>query len=552
LIFNLYKIQILDGNKNNEQVLSQTKGYSLGETNRRGSIFFKNHRDNKTAVALQNILYTVAINPKYVKDAELFYEKISDKLTLKKDDFMKKAKKKNDPYEEIAHKIPEEKIKEIQKLELKGLIFVRELWRYYPFNEISSKIIGFTDFKGRGVYGLEKYYENILKRKKIEEDSNIFFSLFSKDENNNLFSKKIISREGNLISSIDVGLSHFVENTLREIDDKYSSKYSGAIIIKPMTGELITMTDSETFNLNSDRKDFRNRFVEHRFEVGSIFKPLVATLGLDSGKIKNNFMYDDLGCVEVLNRTICNFDKVGRGKNTSLQTIISQSLNTGMIEIEKQIGHKTFLRYLLKLGLAEETGIDLPHEIASNISNLINGNNDVDYATAAFGQGVSFTPMGIVRALATIANGGFLVTPHIVSKINYGGLIPDTDFIFEKKKIFSSSSVKSIKKILVARADKYAKNKKYFNKDYSVASKTGTAQIASPDGGYFKDKNLHTYFGFFPTEAPADERYAIFLYTVEPQDAKYSSQTMTEPFYKIVNFMIPYFKIKPDRVKIKL
>jgi cell division protein FtsI/penicillin-binding protein 2 len=126
LIFQLYKIQVINGEKNNEKVLAQTKGYSLSKVKRRGSIFFTNHLEERTAVALQNIAYTVAINPKYIKNSENFYQKISEIIEINEEEFLKKAKKKNDPYEEIAHKISEEKIEEIKGLRLKGIIFVKE------------------------------------------------------------------------------------------------------------------------------------------------------------------------------------------------------------------------------------------------------------------------------------------------------------------------------------------------------------------------------------------------------------------------------------------
>lgn len=552
LVFNLYKVQIINGEKNNQKVLAQTTAYSLSKVKRRGSIFFKNHDKEKTAVALQSIGFTIAINPKYVKNPKNFYQKISQVLEIEREDFFEKAEKKNDPYEEIAYKISKDKVEKIKQMDLKGIIFVRESWRSYPFESVSSKVIGFTNYDGIGIYGLEKYHEDILRREKKSEDKNIFLSFFQEDSDKDLFSQNLISKEGDLVSSIDIGLSSFVEKVLKQVDEEYGSKYSAAIIIKPKTGEIVTMTDSQNFDINTEKKDFRNRFVEHRFEIGSIFKPLVASVGIESGKITKDFSYHDKGCVDVLDRTICNFDKKARGKNTTLQDVISKSLNTGMIEIERKIGHKTFLKYLIDLGLSEETGIDISGEISSNISNLINWDNDVDYAAASFGQGVAFTPIGITRALSTMANDGYLVTPRIVQKIEYGGLIPDKEFKKEERKVFSVGTVKNIKDILVERADSISENKDYFNPHYSVAAKTGTAQIPSPEGGYYEDKNLHTYFGFFPAHAKPENRYAIFLYTIEPQDVKYSSETMTEPFYEIMNFMIPYFKIRPDRVKIEL
>lgn len=402
-----------------------------------------------------------------------------------------------------------------------------------------------------GSYGLEKYYEDILTRKKDDSNKNIFMSFFEDDSDKDLFAKKLISKEGDLLSSVDIGLSAHVEKILKGIDKKYKSKYTAAIVVRPHTGEIVAMTDSTTFDLNTKRKDYRNRFVEERFEVGSTFKPLVVAIGLESGKINKDFSYYDSGCIKFPKKTICNFDKKGRGANTTLQKIISQSLNTGMIEIEKKIGHDNFLDYMLDLGLAEETGIDISGEISSNISNLNNG-VDIDYAAASFGQGIAFTPIGITRALSAIANDGYIVSPHIVQKIEYGGLIPDKEFSTDPEKIFSPYTIKTIKDIMVKRADDYAENQQYYNKNYAVASKTGTAQIASPDGGYYEDKNIHSYFGFFPAYAKPEDRYAIFIYTLEPKNVKYSSQTLTEPFYEIMNFMIPYFKVKPDRVRVSL
>ncbi len=552
LIFSLYKLQIVKGEKYNQQVLAQTKGYSISKMKRRGTIFFTNHDQEKTAVALQGIGYTIAVNPKYIKNAAGVYEKISKIIDLDKKEFIKKATKKNDPYEEVANRISEKKIAEIKKLDLDGIIFVKEAWRKYPFNEVSGKVIGFTNVDVVGNYGLEKYYENILSRKKKDSGKNIFMSFFEDESDKDLFAKKIISKEGDLIASIDIGLSTYVEKVLKKIDKKYNSKYSAAIVIKPATGEIIAMTDSRTFDLNKKRKDYRNEFVEHRFEVGSTFKPLVVAIGLESGKVKKDFSFYDSGCIKFPKKTICNFDKKGRGENTNLQTIISQSLNTGMIEIERKIGHDNFLEYMLDLGLAEETGVDIAGEISSNISNLNDG-VDIDYAAASFGQGIAFTPIGITRALSAIASDGYMVAPHIVQKIDYGGLIPDKEFTSETEKIFSPYTIKTIKDIMVKRADDYAEKKSYYNKNYAVASKTGTAQIADTvRGGYYTDKNIHSYFGFFPAYGKPEDRYAIFIYTLEPKNVKYSSQTLTEPFYNIVNFMIPYFKIKPDRVRVSL
>jgi cell division protein FtsI/penicillin-binding protein 2 len=557
LVFSLYKLQILKGYEYNQQVLQRNTGSIKLE--RRGTIFFNNHNQGRTAVALQGVRYVMYVVPDEVKNKKDAYKQISGIIDIDEEEFLRKVNKKGDPREDILHKFLKDDVIKIKNLNIAGVYIQEQSGRKYPFNEVSGKIIGLInkddpndkEKKNVGSYGLEKYYEDILTRKKDDSNINIFMSFFDDSLGKDLFAKKLISKEGNLLSSIDIGLSAYIEKILKNIDEKYESKYSAAIVMKPHSGEIIAMTDSKNFNLNTDRKSYPNVFVEHRFEIGSTFKPLVVAIGLESGKINKDFTYYDSGCVKFIKKTICNFDKEGRGKNTDLQKIISHSLNTGMIEIEKKIGHDDFLKYMLDLGLAEETGIDLPREISSTISNLNNG-VDIDYAAASFGQGVAFTPIGITRALSSIANDGYIVTPHIIQKIEYGGLIPDKEFDLEAKKVFSPYTIKTIKDIMIERADKYAENKYYYNKNYAVASKTGTAQIASPDGGYYTDRNIHSYFGFFPAYAKPEDRYAIFIYTLEPKNVKFSSQTLTEPFYNIMNFIIPYFKVKPDRVRVSL
>jgi len=337
-----------------------------------------------------------------------------------------------------------------------------------------------------------------------------------------------------------------VEKTLKNIDEKFDSEYSIAIIMKPESGEIIAMSDSRTIDFNTTKKYYINPFVENKYEFGSIFKPVVASIGLETKSIDKNFSYNDKGCVQVLNYSICNYDKEGRGENTNLQKIITDSLNTGMVEIEKKIGHKAFFNFLLESGFGEETGIDLFDEVSTNFSSLSNF-NDVNFATASFGQGISFTPMGISRVLASLANDGYLIDPHIIQRIEYGNLIPDTVFKSSKERIFSENTNKIMKDMLIIRTDKTDSWKPFVNKDYSVAAKTGTAQMANLEGGYYEDKYLHSFFGFFPANTKAEDRYMILIFTKNPKDVTYSYKTLTEPFYNIMNFLISYYDIKPDR-----
>ncbi len=492
LIYNLYILQIIKGSYFNDKVLNQNRNHSNFNSFYRGTIFFQGSDDQKIVVATQKNGWTIAINPTTLRDKEIVFEKINHIIEINKEVFLKKASKINDPHEVIARRVSDEDALKIRNFDLTGVIFIRERWRHYPFNTLAAKTIGFVNIDNKGVYGLERYYENILKRDPHKKNRNIFLTLFSNKKINELFSQKQISKEGHIVSSINIDIQRFTENVLKKIDQEHNSYYSAAIIMKSSTGEIIAISDSRNFDLNQDKQDYRNIFVEHIFEVGSIFKPLIVAIGLENNAISSDFSYNDKGCVFVFRDKICNFDQRARGEHTNLNDIISKSLNLGVMEIGNKIGKKELFSYFIKLGLAEETGIDLPGEVPSNISSL-NKKIAVNYATASFGQGIAFTPIGILRALNSLANNGFLVEPHLITKIKYDNLIPADNFIINKQKVFSPRSVNLVRDILVNRSDNSTLERKYRRTGYTAATKTGTAQIPDRYGGYKEDEHNHFF-----------------------------------------------------------
>ena len=315
-----------------------------------------------------------------------------------------------------------------------------------------------------------------------------------------------------------------------------------------MTGEIYAMALSPNFDLNNFNKEkdisvFNNPLVEGLYEMGSIIKPLTVAAGLDSGSITAETTYNDTGSLSLNSHTIFNYDKKARGI-VNMQEVLNQSLNLGVSFIVKKMGNKNFADYFREFGLDEETGIDLPGENHGRLDNL-DSPRDIEYATASFGQGVSLTPIATVRALSSLANGGKLIVPHITNKINYNsGLFNNISYVNEAKQVLKKETSEEISRMLTLVVDKALLNGKYSLPNYSVAAKTGTAQIAKPGGGYYDDRWLHSFFGYFPSYNP---RFLVFLYTVEPQEVNYASQTLTLPFFDMVRFLINYYNIIPDR-----
>jgi cell division protein FtsI/penicillin-binding protein 2 len=225
-----------------------------------------------------------------------------------------------------------------------------------------------------------------------------------------------------------------------------------------------------------------------------------------------------------------------------MQDVLSQSLNVGAAHVESILGNKKFAEYMFGFGLNEKTGIDLPNE-GKNMVDTLNRSNAVDFATAAFGQGIALTPISTIRALAVIANGGVLVSPHVVKQIDYKiGITKDISPVTNRRVIKRATS-EEVTRMLTYSVDKVLVNGTLRIPNYSVAAKTGTAQIAK-NGSYVDNEVLHSFIGYFPSYNP---KFIILLYTVNPKGVKYGSETLSEPFMDMVKFLINYYEVPPDR-----
>ena len=214
--------------------------------------------------------------------------------------------------------------------------------------------------------------------------------------------------------------------------------------------------------------------------------------------------------------------------------------------VEQHLGKEKLRDYFLSYGIKDKTGIDLPSETSGLVSNIMNSPREIEYANAAFGQGIALTPIELVRALASLSNGANLVTPHLVQKIKYDDGT-EKQMIYEKKPVkISAATATEITRMLVNVADINLKtNANYKLEHYSIAAKTGTAQVAdSLNGGYYEDRHTHSFFGYFPAYDP---KFIVFLYAVNPKGVSYAIQTWADSFLNITNFLINYYEVPPDR-----
>jgi len=334
------------------------------------------------------------------------------------------------------------------------------------------------------------------------------------------------------------------------VNAKYSSTETGGIIMVPSTGAIIALGSVPTFDENDlsnvDPSLLRNPLVENVYEFGSIMKPLTMAAGLDAGVITPQSTYDDTGCITVNNAQICNFDMKARGTTPMLQ-VIEQSLNVGASWIATQLGQANFRKYFTTY-FGQKTGIDLPNEQGALLRNL-DTTEQVNFDDMSFGQGISVTPVQMMRALAAIANGGVMEDPHLGSAIELDSGITKSLGWSSTTQAFSpqvASEVTEMLETVYPNDAKLAMNADPTLQYASVpvAAKTGTAQLEKPGGaGYYTDQFFHSFFGFFPADNP---RFAILLYTNRPQGVEYASGTLTGTFMDLTNFLIDYYRIPPE------
>ncbi|MCH7756626.1 penicillin-binding protein 2, partial [Patescibacteria group bacterium] len=423
LVVRLYVIQIIHGEEFSVRADRQyvRPAHNLFD---RGSVFFEDKEGRLVSAATLKTGFTVAINPSILEDPEDVYKNISPLIEIEDKIFFLRAGKKEDPYEVIAEHIEPEVAYKIVDLDTPGLNIYKDRWRFYPGGSLSAQTIGFVAFNSddelTGVYGIERYYNDILTRDADDVYVNFFAEVFA-NLNKTIFQRSA-QHAGDIVTSIEPSVQLFLEDKLLEVHEKWNSKLTGGIIINPQNGELYAMGVYPTFDLNNFQIEenvsiYANPSVENVYEMGSIIKPLTLAAGLDSGAITATTTYYDSGFVELDGYTISNFDGKGRGR-VDIQQVLSQSLNTGASFVVSQMGNDVFADYMKSFGIGEETGIDLPNESAGLVSNL-DSPRDIEYATASFGQGIAMTPIATIRAMSVLANGGVLITPHVATKIKY-------------------------------------------------------------------------------------------------------------------------------------
>jgi stage V sporulation protein D (sporulation-specific penicillin-binding protein) len=438
-------------------------------------------------------------------------------------------------------------------LRLPGIIISPDTRRYYPEDNFLSQVLGHTNSDGKGLTGVEMQYDSIL--------SGVPGVLIAETDNKSKelpysisqYTKPVDGKD--LVLTIDEMIQHFCEKAADQalIDNK--AKAVTIMVMDPKTGEILALVNKPDYNPNSPwvvgktsdelQKMWRNRAVSDAYEPGSIFKVITAVAAMEENTITDNEKFVCNGNITIAKSTIHCWKTSGHGTQSFIE-ILKNSCNVGFMEVGKNLGKEKLNKYVELLGFGKKTGIDLPGE-AKGITKKTKDISVVDLATMSFGHANAVSAIQYLTAFNSVANGGFLITPHVMKETarfdEDNKKYDEKEYQIEKKKVLDSDIVATLRGYL-EKVVSEGGSKNAFIEGYHIAGKTGTALKLGAKGGYETGKYISSFAGMAPSNDP---RITVFVSIEEPDPSNYYAGQIAAPVGKVIfNDIFNYLALQPD------
>jgi stage V sporulation protein D (sporulation-specific penicillin-binding protein) len=569
LIFQLYKLQIAKAGFNHNSFSKLTKIPPL-----RGNIYLRDKDGNLFLAATSYYLYDLYFYPPKAKNIEEEIKTIFEKLNYpdrnqinspglepdKSDghpgkllnnksgknpgnslDKLITSAKNSSKSILLIKNLTDEQKKEIEKLRYDSVFFEEKIFRKYPLNDLLGTVIGFVRFNEEtglleGQYGLEKYYDEILK-------GEIGYR-------NNFQIIKNPQKGADIILNIDYYLQRKTNEILKSAIQEFYASGGLIIVAEAKTGNILAVAEQPNYDPNkfSEQKDY-SIFISRlskNYEPGSVMKPFTYAAAFEEKLIKPEDTYEDKGYVVLNGWKIFNFDKKGRGV-VDFKTALEQSLNTGSVYVSQLLGKTRFLKYIEAFRLNNKAEVDFPILEEPNFKNLKDPGREVNFGTASFGQGIALSPLNLVQSFNAFSNQGQILKLNFVKEIIY----PDNSKKEIKPqvitKVMKKETLETILPILEGVVENQARKAKI--KGFRIAGKTGSALIPAaketpenPSG--YTENAITNFIGFLPVSNP---KYIVLVRLDKPAQGLLAFGTAAPTFRKVAEFLINYYNIEPDK-----
>lgn len=544
LLWQLYRIQIRDHALWGDQAKKQ-RFSTFDLKAERGEIFLHDNGE-PYPLAVNREYMAVYVVPREVQDAKEVARELSVILGKDESEILGKFSDPTDPFEMVKRRLSDDEAERIRALSLKGVSLLAEKYRYYPAGTLASHVVGFAGLgeEGGSGYGIEAAFDSELRGKlsRVHEERDAGGRWISLS---NLRSD--IPDHGDVLTlTIDRVIQHEAEKIVQEYREKHGADSVTAIVMEPITGKILAMANAPDFDPNkyAETEDyglFLNPAVSSTYEPGSIMKPIAMAIGIDEKKVSPMTEYVDTGSVTESGYTVRNSEGKVYGRST-MTKVLEDSINTGMIFVERSVGHKVFAERLRRFGFGEKTGVRLPAESGGDLHNLNDFRIGIQFYTAAYGQGITVTPLQMVSAYAALANGGVLMRPQVVESVGHADGGVETVQPEEIRRVISKETSEAIGHMLRSTVVN-GHGKRADVPGYEVVGKTGTAQVAKTDGGgYEEGKTIGSFAGYAPRENP---RFVVLIKVDNPKDVQWAESSAAPAFGQLMRFLLEYARIEP-------
>jgi len=491
--------------------------------------------------------WSVFADPSVIEDPERTARTLAGALRLSSSAVQRQLKRPGF-FAWIKRQVSEAEAERVRRLSLRGIHLRREPRRLAPQGSTAACVVGFTDIDGKGLEGAELAFDSLLTGAPGQEQ-------FSRDGRRRIMlsSETAAGRPpfngSDIVLTIDSFIQHIAEQELRRAALFHKAKRAIAVVLDPHTGDLLSMACWPSFNANSPAdsppENRKNRAVTDAYEFGSVLKPIGVAAALQEGIVTPESEFD------------CQGGKWRTGKRTvhdvhpygvlSVSDIISRSSNIGVAQIALSSGKDVLYRYARKFGFGEQTGVHLPGE-TDGILTAYPRWNDYTVVSVAFGQEIALSPLSVVRAFAVFANGGLLLRPRIIRRVEsasgravlYQAGRPEV-----VRRVLSSETARVVMEMLCRVVDEGTGRRAQLE-NYTVAGKTGTAQLLSEDGsGYSHSLFRSSFVGIAPARQP---RIVVLVTLEEPRENGYYGGVVAAPACReIMRRTLAYLEVPPDR-----
>lgn len=507
---------------------------------------------NGEILAANEVVCTVSVIHSQIDDEDKVIKVLAGELDMDVEEVTKKVKKVSS-MEYIKTNVAKDIGDAIREYDLPGVKIDEDYKRVYPYNELASKVLGFTGADNQGILGLEAKYDTYLSGTNGQiltlSDAGGIEIKGSRED-------RILPVDGqDLYTTLDVNIQKYATQLAWETMVKKEAKQVSIIVMRPDNGEILAMANVPEYNLNSpyelnyepdeeeaqkDKMDllnnmWRNFCINDTYEPGSIFKTVTATAALETGVVGLNDSFTCSGATVVSDRRIRCHKTTGHGTQDFTHTVYN-SCNPAFVEWGRRVGTDNMYLYMGKLGLLAKTGIDLSGEAGTIIHKQENV-GAVELATMSFGQSFQITPVQMLRAVSAIVNGGRLVTPHfgLYTGSSDGSVVNEFAYSTQDEAISSQTS-ETMKKILEGVVSEGGGTKAYID-GYSIGGKTATSQKLPRGSG----KYISSFIGF----APADNPQVIAMCLIDEPTGVYYGGTIAAPVVKtLYENILPYIGIE--------